>query len=212
MDYQGNSKKSKEDPKGPDKPEKKIEKVITGEAATKSKPLGAKFKALFGDRDFGGVLRYIAAEVLFPAARNAIVDATTKGIERAVYGESVVNRQPRFGYGPRTTYSNPVNRHPRDPRQNAYLPDQSRRHAINSRPVGKDLILTTREEADVVVERMIDIIDKYDFASLGDLYELVGLPSTYTDQKWGWTFLNDIEIRQVREGWLIELPPVDPIN
>lgn len=208
MDYQGNSKKQRagavQKP-----PDKKIEKVVTGAVATKPKPLGEKFKSLFLGHDVKGVLQYIAAEVLFPAARNAIVDATTKGIERAVYGESTLRPPRRGGYGPRTTYNSPVSRDPRS--HQGYLPDQSRRHAINSKPTGRDIILSSREEADLVVERLSDIINQYDFACLADLFELVGLPSSYTDQKWGWTFLPDIEVRQVREGWLLDLPPVDPI-
>jgi len=62
-----------------------------------------------------------------------------------------------------------------------------------------------------VVERLIDILDKYEVVSLADLYDLLGLPTSPIDNKWGWTVLKQVEIRQTREGYLIELPPLEEI-
>jgi hypothetical protein len=59
---------------------------------------------------------------------------------------------------------------------------------------------------------MTDIIDVYKVASVTDLHDLVGLPSTYVDNKWGWENLSYANVRQIREGYLLDLPPVEPIN
>jgi len=69
-----------------------------------------------------------------------------------------------------------------------------------------NIILGTRGEAEIVVERLGDILDKYEFVSYGDLMDLLGLPSTPIDQKWGWTYLTNVVVRQVRNGYLIEFP------
>lgn len=209
MDFPGNSRST---PGKDDKPEKKIEKVVTGEVVKRPKSIGRKFKDIFLGGDIKGVFRYLAADVLLPALRNMIVDAGEQGIRRAVYGESAAARRRAAEYRPRTQYNSPVNRLGRDPRDRpGMLPGQPPYYSRSSRHQVGDLILISREEAELVLERLIDIIDKYDVASVADLYDLVGLPSTHVDNKWGWGFLSNVEIRQVREGYLIELPPVEPI-
>ena len=83
--------------------------MVTGEVKTRKKPLGERMKDVFLGGDAQTVARYVGAEVLLPALRNLLVDATTKGIERMVYGESASPRRVP-DYRPRTTYNSPINR------------------------------------------------------------------------------------------------------
>lgn len=205
MDYQGNTNKDKETTDK--KADKVIEKVVTVEVIQKPKPLGRKFKETFFGGDFKMSMRYVAGDVLLPALRNLIVDMTTKGMERIVFGESSYRRRPNE-YRPTVQY----NRTPlRDPREigRGRLPDQ--RPYRSSRYEIKDIIIADRGEAELVVERLIDIIDKYEVASLADLYDLLGLATSHVDNKWGWTHLNNVEIRQIRDGYLIDLPALEEI-
>lgn len=207
MDYQGNSNKSKEP-----KPEKNIERVVTSEVLIQKKTLGQKFKDLFIEADVKSVVRYVIYEVVLPAARNTIVDASSKGIERMMYGENAARaRSYGYGYGTqqRVTYNSPISR--------AFNPMQARRPP-SLRPTSQEknsrdnLIFTTREEAALVLERMNDIIDTYEIVSVSDLNDLVGIRPSYTDNRWGWVYLGDVQIRQVREGFLLDLPPAEPIQ
>lgn len=208
MDYQGNSRKDKEVTA---KPKKHIEKVITTEVVIQKRSLGRKFKDIIVEADFKSVTRYVIYDVLIPAARNTIVDASTKGIERMMYGDSAVRRGSR-GAGPRITYNNPINRSgPRDMpsvRPSGLTPSESRSPRHNR----DDFILSTRAEAELVLERLNDIIDTFEVVSVGDLNELVGFPSSYTDNKWGWAYLGDVQIQQIREGYLINLPSAELIQ
>lgn len=206
QDYTGNSKKAKEEPK---KIDKKVEKVIVGEVVVQKKSLGRKIKGLFVEADLRSVISYVASDVLLPAARNMIVDASTKGVERMMYGESTIRRR-NYGTGPRVTYNNPINR------DRGY-----RDSALSRRPPGggraarrgrDDLILSSREEAELVLERMNDILDTYEVASVADLNDLIGEPTSHVDNKWGWVGLHDVQIRQIREGYLLDLPPAEPIQ
>src|SRR5690349_11081549 len=95
------------------KPEKKIEKVVEGAVIARQKPLGRKFKDIFFGGDVKSAARYITMDVLLPAFKNMIVDATTKGVERVVFGESTIRRRgpfPGLGSGPKMTYNLPVDR------------------------------------------------------------------------------------------------------
>lgn len=207
MDYQSNAKKNKSDE---NKPEKKIERVVSGEVLVQKKSIGRKFKDIFIEADFKSVVQYVISDVLLPAVRNTIVDASTKGIERMMYGESSSRRRFGIGGGPRITYNAPVNRgYGGSPLRNAPPISTGPRTMRNTRD---DFILSSRDEADLVLERMNDIIETYEVVSVADLNELVGFPSSHVDHKWGWSFLGDVQIRQVREGYLIDFPQPEAIG
>lgn len=210
MDYASNSHKDK-DPKKPEPPEKKLEKVVTGEVVQKPKSLGKKIKSIFFGGEFKSASRYILGDVLLPAARNAVVDATTKGIERMVYGESP-RRPTTPGYRTQYQYNSPVRR--QTPSPSVMIPGQPPYRGPGSRinrREANDIILATREEAELVLERLTDVVDQYGVASLADLYELLGLPSAHVDHKWGWTYLTNATVRQLREGYMLELPTLEEI-
>lgn len=207
MDYTGNSKKEKSEKV---KPEKKIKRVVQGEVLVQKKTIGRKFKDLFIMADFRSVVQYVFSDVLLPAARNMIVDSSTKGIERMMYGPDAMRRR-NIGSPPgRVSYTNYSNSNPINRGVRSAPPVQTTSRSVRSSR--EDFILATREEAELVVERMNDIIETYDVVSVADLNDLVGFPTTHVDNKWGWTFLVGVNIIQTREGYLIDLPPADPIN
>ncbi len=209
-DYQGNSKKIKETEKAP---AKNIEKVVVTDVIIQKRGIGRKFKDLFIAADFKSVLHYVAYDVCVPAARNMVFDALTRGGERVLFGEAA-SRRRNIGASSRVTYNNPINRGG-GYRDSAYA---SPRYAPpvspeprTSRHVRDEFIISSREEAELVLGTMIEIIEKYDVASVADLHELVGIQSSHIDHKWGWIYLTDVQIRQVREGYLIDFPQPEPI-
>ena len=69
-----------------------------------------------------------------------------------------------------------------------------------------DIILDTRREAQNVLEDLDHMIHTYGQASIADFYDLVGVTSDFTDNKYGWTTLRGASIKPVRDGFLIILP------
>lgn len=214
MDYS-----KKKDPANPTKDERvKLDSVVTGTVTKRKRSIGTRIKDIFFGGDARDAISNVASEVIFPAIRNVIVDAGTEGIRRMVYGESATRQAPRASsgvgkYGSRTTYAHPVRR----PQQNPYprdayavLPDQAPRLQPRG-GIGSDIILNSRDDAALVVERMSDILDQFEKVSVADLYDLLGMPTSMQDNKWGWRVLPSPGIAQVRDGWLIELPNAEPI-
>lgn len=199
MDYAANSHKGKKAAEKKERP--KIDPVVKGEVVNRKPTPGRRFKEIFFGGEAKGVIAYVAGEVLLPAFRNLLVDASTEGIRRMVYGESTQHHRSQM-YSGRTTYNSPVrrseSRYSRTPPPPTYSP---------SRRSENDIILATREDAEEVLERLGDIVEAYEFASVGDLYELCGLPVAHVDQKYGWISLQGAGIRQIREGYLLDLPP-----
>lgn len=210
MDYAGNPKKNKEE----NKPAKVVEKVVATEVIVQKKTLGRKFRDLFLEADLKSVARYVVSDVLLPALRNTIVDASTKGIERMMYGDSATRRR---GYGPGgrvtyTSYQSPVSRGPAGSSIISRMAPSIERGPRTNRYSRDDFILASRDEADLVLERMNDILEQYEVVSVADLHDLIGYPTTHVENKWGWTYLGDVQVRQVREGYLIDFPPAEPIG
>lgn len=204
-DYQSNSKRSKDTS---DIPKKNIERVVA-EVIIPKKSIGRKIHDLFIASNFKTAAKYVALSVLLPAAKNMLFESVNKGSEQLIYGDASVRRRGP-GQGSYTTYNSPVNRaFGGSPIHHAPVISPDPRVPRLGRT---DFLLSTREEAETVLENMYDLISTYEIASVADLNELVGLPTTHVDNKWGWANLSGTQIRQIREGFLIDLPPAEPIQ
>lgn len=187
---------------------KEIKKVVTTEVVVKKKGLGKKIKETFIAMDIGSVFSFVTREVFIPAARNMIVDGAARGVDRMVYGERGVSRPHGYtGRGATSYGGNPLitnYRHPstRPPIRNG--PPAPRRG-------GNDFILESKEEAEMVLQTMYDLLEMYEHVTVGELHELLGLPSTFTDEKWGWTHLSHSHVQPIREGYMIVLPPMEAL-
>ena len=213
-DYASNSKMPKDD-KPEETPERVVpDKIVTGQVIRKPKGIFTRVRHVFLGGEATDAGRYLAGEVLLPAFRNLLVDAIRIGTERIVYGESQRSGMlPSNRYAPMTNYqqARPPYRGARDGgRDRAYLPDQpglmpSRRNQM------PEIILQKREDAEAVLEELMNVIDRYDVASVADLYARLGYQTSHVDNKWGWTNLRDVTIRQNREGYVLVLPDAEPI-
>lgn len=65
-----------------------------------------------------------------------------------------------------------------------------------------------RQDAEVVLLRMIDLLQKYNNVSIGDMYDLAGIssPNGYTDMKYGWRSLEGAQVIPCGSKWVINLP------
>lgn len=205
-DYTGNSKKARD---ADNRPPKVVERVIVTDVIVHKKGLGRKMKDLFIAADFKTVVRLVAADVLLPAAKNMLYDAWTATGQRTLFGETST-RHRGLNMGPRVTYNSPINRGYRDsPLRNAPTVSPDPR---SSRIARDEFVISTREEAELVLEAMNDIIEKYDVVSVADLNELIGQATSPIDVRFGWTNLKNVQIQQLREGFLINFPQAEPIQ
>lgn len=73
------------------------------------------------------------------------------------------------------------------------------------------IILEKQEEAEEVIDRLHELFKRYNSVTVSDLYELVSLPTVYTDARIGWTDLQEVKVTKVNEGYLLDLPEPRPI-
>jgi hypothetical protein len=207
-DYAGNAKKNKP---GEEKPEKNLERVTTGEVIIRKKGVGRKFREIFVQTDFPSLAKYVTYDVAIPAAKNFVWDVLTKGGQRILFGET--GRPRNFGSAqePRYQYQSPIRRQYHDvvSREVTSILRQGYKPAHRSQD---DIVLTTRSEAEALLEQLNDIIDTYDKASVADMYEILGVKADFTDNDWGWRYLGNVRIREFRDGFLVDFPPAEPIT
>jgi hypothetical protein len=76
----------------------------------------------------------------------------------------------------------------------------------------KSVRLSSEADAEAVREAMLKLLEQYEVVTVADYMNLIGLPTTFSDEKVGWTELKDIQIKpeSVVLGFVIDLP--DPTN
>ena len=47
---------------------------------------------------------------------------------------------------------------------------------------------------------------------MADFYELAGIESEWTDEKYGWGELSEARVERVRNGYIVALPKPEPID
>ncbi len=202
------SNSRKESDQGSQEEPEEESKRITKQVATAKRIVRKKS---FLDTFLNGTLKvvggYILLEILIPAAKNTISDIINNGSDMILFGEPKSRRRDRErGRGPYVSYTDYYDRdrgHDRD-----RFSDRERRDRVYGRSKfeSDDILLSTREEAEEVIQSMFDIYDQYNSVSVSDFLELVGLPDEFTDRGFGWTNLRDIQARRVRDGYIIDLP------
>lgn len=202
-DYKPNSNRFKgqdNEPVGKKLPveEKKIEKVIKGTAKAKKK---SKLESFVAD-DIANVKNYVISDVLLPTLKKALSEVVSNGLDMLLFGE-VQDRRRRGSSSTRSVVS--YDRYyDRDKDK-----DRGRQRDTSRSRMGydyDDVIVNSRVEADDVLGILDDVIDKFGSASVGDLYDAVGMVGNYTDYKYGWTDLSTARVESVRDGFLIRTP------
>lgn len=205
-DYKPNSYKHKEEERKNTAEQKKLEKIISGTAKTKKKSEAKKFAEVFVSEDISRVKDFIFMDVLVPAVKKAISDMVRNGIDMILYGESGISKKSN-GATSNISYRNYYDNAARSTSRPSYREPLSR-----STYNYDDIILETRGEAEAVISQMDEIIATYGFAKVADLYDLVGVTGSYTDNNYGWTDIRSTQVIRTRDGYMIKMPRALPID
>lgn len=193
--------------------EKKLAIIVTGKVERRKAPLGRRVKELFVRGDAPSVGGYILNEILLPAVKDTIADMVSQGIERMLFGEGRSTSR-RTGARPGTGGYTNYNRYSSTPPWKKETREEPRTmsHRAKSSHNFDDIILATRVEGEDVIEKLFELVSRYEQATVADLYELVGVQSSFTDEKWGWVDLRGAGVTRISSGYLLELPRPTPLD
>lgn len=200
----GNTDKAKEGAS----PEKK---VIAKAKVQKKSAIKEALRTFFA-QDLPEIAEHLVIDVAIPAAKNAITDMVTQGIQQLLYGNVDPRRRNTSGYtSGYTSYSSTS----RSDWGRGYYDSHrtERREPRQPKPTNvEDLVFDTRGDAVDVIEYVAEQIEEYGQVSVADLLSSVGIQPRYTDERWGWTTIDAFEIRQIREGWLVSADRPEPLK
>lgn len=196
-----------------EKKPKEVKKVVKNDVIMKSPNTGKKLsKALMAET--GETVRsYLLWDVLVPAVKDTIADLVKKGIDVVLYGSAKPSTVKRDGYQSYISYNSYQNRRS-DPPFNPDPSYKTSRYSYQRRVAHdfSDIVLTSRADAENVLDLLVESTLQYGEASVADFYELVGVPSQYTDNKFGWGELSEARVLQVRGGYILDLPRPEPLD
>lgn len=201
--YPGNTNREKLQPEDA-RPDKKVVKSISGKVTLRKKSLGRKIAETFVGDDMHTVSKYVIFEVLIPAAKTMLFDSVTQGLERSLFGGES-NRRIRSGGNRDHVSYNKI----------SYSAKDSQRTISQKAKATHDfdeIVFANRDEAEEAIVLLIELISQYDVATVSDLYDIVNITGSFTDDKWGWTDLRSATSIRVRNGYILSLPKPRPID
>lgn len=179
-----------------EKHEKKFEKVTTGKVVTKEKNEIQKVASMFIAEDLKTVRNHIIKDVAVPKLQDFFADLMIATVNMIFHGDDRPrNYNGNYAQPSRVSYNNYVNNRSNAPRQ-----------AVASPVNYQNVIFSSRGDAEEVVYQMRDAISTYNAVSVADFYDLAGMTSNYTDNKYGWYNLDTAYVQPVSGGYIIRLP------
>jgi hypothetical protein len=86
------------------------------------------------------------------------------------------------------------------------------KHSVIADERVRSVVLLTKVDAVKVVASLVQLLVKNGMATIGDLYNLVGLSGNYKDEQWGWRDLSNSGITKTDKGYELVLPRTSLIN
>lgn len=138
-------------------------------------------------------------EIILPAVKSAVVDFFSNGVNMIMFGRE--STRPR-GDGRHTAY----NRMHKGRQRSSRNRRSSSQNIRQTEEIFEDIFFDERHDAENTLGRMMELTAEYGWATIGDLYSLVGLSSNYTHERYGWDDLRRCRIQFTTEGYVIDLP------
>lgn len=200
MDFPNNSNKMKAVSSLDQKPQEtppKAKKVVTGAVQVKPKSEARKIADIFVADEVHNVTNRVIDEVLIPGIRDMIRTIIMEAADMMFGGVRKRNDgRPSYStYGSYYRYGD-TNTKRDSP------PFRSRRDF----DIG-DIVLSTRADAEDVLQEMDDWVARYGTITVANLYDILGMDmSNYQANRYGWHSLRDADVQRVSGGYLLRLP------
>lgn len=187
-------------------PEEKLDAVVTSKAVPGKKPLGKRLREMFFPGDGRSAVQSVLADVIIPQVKDMAAEAAREALERVIFGDRAAGRRSSsYRPGAGSGYTNYGSRYSGRVHSARSTHEDGPNAQLNSDDI-EYILLKSRSEAQEVLFRLGETIEKYGMATIADLKGLIGWSTDLTDQDWGWEIIEASSIRKERNGYLLNLP------
>lgn len=196
--------------KKPLKEPRVLDKAVSGLVITKEPGTFKKLFGMFVVGNFKNAIDYVLVDVIVPETKRIVMDAISS-IGNTIFYDDSRRRSGYTRYEPRyTSVVNGPSR--RDYRSSSESRNRTLSEKERSTHDFSGIIIENRGEAEDILNKLSEEIDAYGSATVANLYQLVGLQASFTDENWGWTDLRGARVRTVRGGHLLDLPRTEDLS
>lgn len=189
--------------RNPAKNEKPI--VSKDKIIRKKKPLSQKIAGKIIAEDVNDVKDYVLNDLIIPGIIDTFLEAISmllgRGSEYSDHRRRDYKRNGYYDYAGSSSYKRSSSKRDRDRNRRS----GRRRDNDDDLPEYDNIIINNRRDAEEIVDRLYERIDKNGDVSIAEFFEMLDLQAPYTDNKWGWTRKSQIDIRKVKGGFLIDV-------
>ena len=180
--------------------EKRAKKVVSGTVGTKKKNDIATFAKTFIAEDATNVGKYIWEDLVVPTVRKTIVNVVTDAARIIFLGKSAGSSSsspgtPKVSY--RSYYDEP-------------------KAAIASKATNRfdyeTITFESRGEAEAVRVEMNNLIRRYRYVRVADMFEAAGLIPPTPAYKYGWSDISSAKVEYWNGKYIIKLPSALPLD
>ncbi len=171
---------------------KKVEKIISGEATQKKKSDGQKLLDIILPGDKENIKHYVLFDLIIPYAKKTVLET----LEMIFYGET--RRKSNSTNGREKPYRS---------YQKYYEKEEESIRVRKGSYVFDGITFKDRSSAEEALDGMLDILEDQGVVSVGQLYDLVGITSDFTDYNYGWKYISEpMVVRNRDREYEIKLP------
>lgn len=163
----------------------------------------SKVLKLFIAEDTSTMKERIRDEVIIPAVKGLISDT----LDSVLYGVTGSKRSRTLGSSAGTVAYNSIYNGIKNSKSQTKASETVARNVYEL----KTIEFESRGDAEAVIESLCDLIDRYKEVSVADYYDLVGVTGKFTDNKYGWTNLQNASINRSRGIYTLVMPKVKPL-
>lgn len=184
-----------------------VSEVIESNSNEPKRPLLER--AIYGVIGPGGLqdsLKVATKTIILPGLKNLIAETLHGAINNFLYRDGGERYRSSYGGVTRAGYLDYSDRYiSRDRQDTSYS-------RVSYAPSGgrsvRQFAIKSESDAMAIVSDLRDRICDYGQATISDYYDMIGQQTDFSQDRYGWTSLNGVNIRKVSNGWVIDFPQV----
>lgn len=182
---------------------KKIEPVVKGPVTLKKPSAMSRLKNKFLSGDAKQTADYVGSNVVVPGVKQLLLSTLTNGLSMLIMGttrqQNTYNNGNYYGGRSYPYYASYMQNIPQQPQQ----PTPPKNYGVADY---NNIVFSSYSDADQALSTMIDILERYQWVSINDYYELAGLTAPFTGVNYGWNDLSNTHIVPANGGYVLTLP------